>query len=286
MSLLDILTRLRTSKCPAVLTGILGLPPSVHMILDYVPHGVTKVKVAQPSTFVSVLRYIEWSFSADYLTLLDFERDPTLAPGPGCEDPPSSTMIKCVIWGGPLAPDNTQNGGEYRDEFHVVIAGSNGYITNRLLPIDGYNAPDYLGTTAIDAPLDCTGADTFLGSRIFSNGPFDPRICAAACDEESTYNVAHADILDNPRPCRFFNTYLPYKNGVVQGQYCALYTESWDISHATNTGQWRGSDHYTIDYSFAYSNATDIGVPKSDCPVATPDTTSIQAPYANTTSTN
>ena len=231
------------------------------------------------------LEPIEMSSLIGFLTLADFERDPTLEPGPGCSNPPSSTVIKCVFWGGPVVPDNTGNGGQYRDKFHVVIAGSNGFITNRLLPIDGYNAPDFLSTAAINAPRDCTGADTFLGSRVFNSGPFDPRLCSAACDSESEYNRANADTLDNPRPCQFFNTYLTYKNGVVQGQYCALYSESWDPSYATNMGQWRGSDYYTVDYSFAYSNSTDIGIPTGDCLVASPSTTSVQAPYSNTSST-
>lgn len=58
---------------------------------------------------------------------------------------------------------------------------------------------------------------------------------------------------------QFYNTYGLYKNGVYQGQYCSLYTQAWDLSYATNNGQWRGPDHYTIDMSYISSNATNSG---------------------------
>jgi hypothetical protein len=38
-----------------------------------------------------------------------------------------------------------------------------------------------------------------------------------------------------------------------------LYTQAWDTSKATNNGQWRGQDHYTIANSVIATNATDSG---------------------------
>ena len=39
----------------------------------------------------------------------------------------------------------------------------------------------------------------------------------------------------------------------------SLYTQAWDPSKATNSGQWRGRDHYTISNSVIATNATDSG---------------------------
>lgn len=38
-----------------------------------------------------------------------------------------------------------------------------------------------------------------------------------------------------------------------------MYTQAWDISKATNIGQWRGNDHYTISQSIIASNSTNSG---------------------------
>lgn len=34
------------------------------------------------------------------------------------------------------------------------------------------------------------------------------------------------------------------------------YNETWPATYATNVGQYRGKNKYTIGYSFAYSNST------------------------------
>lgn len=56
-----------------------------------------------------------------------FERTPTLNLGPGCTNPPSSTVIKCVFWGDAVTKQNTVNSGYTDSGFVVAIAGSNGY---------------------------------------------------------------------------------------------------------------------------------------------------------------
>ncbi|KAK1482404.1 hypothetical protein CTAM01_13564 [Colletotrichum tamarilloi] len=69
-----------------------------------------------------------------------------------------------------------------------------------------------------------------------------------------------------------------------EGQYCSLYSKSWDNSYAVNNGQWRGSDHYTISYSFSYTNATDAGKPRIPCAVASASSaivTSSLQPYCS-----
>ncbi|KAK8036389.1 hypothetical protein PG991_001526 [Apiospora marii] len=198
-----------------------------------------------------------------------FERDPTVEPADTCQDPASTTNIKCVFWGGPVSKDNTKNAGQWRNKFQVVMAGSNGYVSKSIAPQPGYNGPTYLGNAAINAPLDCSGADTYIQPKVFTGGPFDAGLCAAACSAQSAYNLAHPPSDGSkPKTCQFFNTYMLLKNGVPEGQYCSLYTMAWDNSYAKNTGQYRGSDRYTIAYSYTFVNGTDPGKPAIPCNVA------------------
>lgn len=57
-----------------------------------------------------------------------FERDPSVNPDDAsCSNPPSVTNIKCVWWGSAISPTNNVNSGQWRNQFEVAIAGSNGY---------------------------------------------------------------------------------------------------------------------------------------------------------------
>jgi hypothetical protein len=146
-----------------------------------------------------------------------------------------------------------------------VIAGSNGYIrsSSSTYSVSGYTGT-YVGNAAVNAPLDCNGHNTYITYKEFSDGqPFSAARCAAACETETQYNIQH---LDSRSICRFFNTYLLLKNGVPQGQICSLYNTTWPCTPAilSNTGQYSGSDHYTIANSETYSNINDPGEP--NCP--------------------
>ncbi|KAI1317674.1 hypothetical protein F5Y16DRAFT_419478 [Xylariaceae sp. FL0255] len=161
-----------------------------------------------------------------------FERDPSIVPGDGCPNPPSTTNIKCVFWGGPVTLSNAINYGQYRDEFEVVIAGSNGYVNNTIECPSGYQDTTLLGDVAINAPLDCLGVNTYIGTSVFLAGPFDATLCAAACTAQRTLTALNP----TKQACNFFNTYLLNKNGASVGQYCVMYSEAWDGSYATNPG--------------------------------------------------
>lgn len=99
-----------------------------------------------------------------------------------------------------------------------------------------------------------------LEYKLFTSGPFDPRLCSAACDAQPAYNRQYPPSDGSETSiCRFFNTYILLKNGVNQGQYCSLYTEAWNSSYGTNVGQWDSAgNHYTINYSFSYHNPTEV----------------------------
>ena len=195
-----------------------------------------------------------------------YERDPSVDPdNTNCPNPSSTVNIKCVFWGGPVSASNAVNYGQWRAQFQVAIAGSNGYVNNSITTPSGYNGPTYLGNAAINALSDCNGANTYMGYKLFQNQAFDVSLCAAACSAQTVYNLAHPPT-DGSKPmtCQFFNTYILLRNNQNVGQYCSLYNETWPASTATNVGQYRGSDKYTIAYSYAFSNATDAGVCKTN----------------------
>lgn len=112
-------------------------------------------------------------------------------PAASCPNPTPVTLIKCVYWGGPVDLDNAVNYGQYREQFHVVIAGSNGYTNNSIATPPGYDVPVYLGTSAIMAPPDPYGFDSYMGVAMFNSGPFDIQLCADACTLRSQYALAN-----------------------------------------------------------------------------------------------
>lgn len=201
---------------------------------------------------------------------LYFERDPSMEPAAGCPNPNSTVNIKCSFWGSPVALSNTNNAGQWRANFQVVITGSNGYVSTAIAsPPTGYSPAVYLGNVAINAPNDCNGDNTYINSTIIVARSFDPALCAAACDTLSSNNLANPPADGSPaKTCQFFNTYLLLKNGVSVGQYCAMYSEAWATKYATYTGTVNGTDKYTITESYSFTNASNPGKPRYACDVA------------------
>ncbi|KAF3004753.1 hypothetical protein E8E13_000515 [Curvularia kusanoi] len=188
------------------------------------------------------------------------ERDPSKTPGEGCTNPDAIANIKCSFWGGPVYTDTATNKGQWRRQFEVAIAGSNGYSSLKTQTADGYNQVE-LKNNAINAPLDCNKQGSYMGYQLFTQGAFDAKLCATACKEHNKYAIAHPPATGKPQLCRYFNTYILLKNSVSQGQYCSMYTQEWDASFATNNGQYRGTDKYTIQYSFGFTDNSDNGMP-------------------------
>ncbi|KAF2225585.1 hypothetical protein BDZ85DRAFT_174551, partial [Elsinoe ampelina] len=185
---------------------------------------------------------------------LYFERNPTVDPNsPSCPNPASTTNIKCVFWGGPVAPSNAVNTGQYRNQFRVVIAGSNGYVNRTITTPKGYTLPQFYGNVAINAPPACPGRPSrLLQSNAFVATTFDIALCATACSEQKAW----ARTQPNQRECNYFDTYLLYKNAKPLAQYCAMYDEMWTGAYAVNSGYMNGRDKFTIGFSYASWNAT------------------------------
>ncbi|KAF2170723.1 hypothetical protein M409DRAFT_63804 [Zasmidium cellare ATCC 36951] len=192
-----------------------------------------------------------------------FERSPSLDPSPSggaCEQPATTTLIKCVFWGGPVTAANAVNDGQWRNNYHVVIAGSNGYVNQTVDYCQGYNAPNFYGGRALAAPNDCNGQSSLVGTQYWNDGhPFDSRRCSAACDAQTNANPN--------APCRFFNTYVISRNGQSYGQYCAMYKQQIDDSYATlSQVQYNGAT-YSVSYSYSFANAQNNGLPCVASPI-------------------
>ncbi|KAH6872850.1 hypothetical protein BKA58DRAFT_401036 [Alternaria rosae] len=196
---------------------------------------------------------------------LFFERDPSVDPGAECNDPAPVTNIKCSIYGYPVAEASATNQGQYRGDFHVVITGSNGYskagkgVCKGAPTVEDFNAPSNL-PAAINAPLikkDNKDYDTYNGMRLFNSNPYDPSLCAAACESQTQFDKEHiVDANGEYKPCNFFTSYILTKNGVPLGTYCALYTQEWDSSYAVNTGYYYGEDEYSVICAASYTAST------------------------------
>ncbi|TKX24502.1 hypothetical protein C1H76_3109 [Elsinoe australis] len=179
------------------------------------------------------------------------ERDPTVNPAPACKNPASTTTIKCSLWGLQVSATTATNQGQWRYDFNVVITASNGY--NSLAaptPIDGYTGPTKLGGDT-QAPL-LNGKDTYMGYKYYS-GIYNPSQCTAACSAQNIYNQKHPRSDGTWDKCIFTNSYVLSKNNVPQGTYCSLYSNQWTKAVATNYGQYRGSDYYSVSQSYGWA---------------------------------
>lgn len=177
-----------------------------------------------------------------------YERNPTLAPAEACPKPSSLTNIKCTLWGSPITPESAKNKGQYRRDFQVVIAGSNGYTKNNPPEAQaGFTGPVALGG-AINAP------NSYIGQKYFA-GVYDAGLCAGACQANTAYNRRHPRADGTYDACNFYNVYLLSKNNQPEGTYCSLYTKAWEKRYSTNFGQYRGSDYYSVSSSYAYTLA-------------------------------
>lgn len=192
---------------------------------------------------------------------LYYERAPSVDPTVECPNPASETVLKCVYYGGPVSEASTTNDGQWRRDFQVVIAGSNGYVSNAIASPGGYQAGVPLGRRTINAPTkDCEGNPTYMGVKVFQDGPFSVEKCAAACSATSDWNRANPHVWSKetglPRLCQMFNTYILYNGSTATGQFCSMYDQTWSTAFATEEGQWRGNDYFNMDYSFMFSNTT------------------------------
>ena len=211
-----------------------------------------------------------------------FERDPAQAPNADlCPLPDAILNMKCSYWGTGLDETTLTNPGQWRAKFWVSIAGSNAYTSYKMDgPVDGWNGPQKLDTTAMNAPLyDCENRWSYLGYKLLQAGSVDPNLCRAACDAQTAYNAAHPTVTD-PYPCNAFGSYILNKSNATgtyqQGQMCTFYTAYWDAKYAKNTG---ASDP-SIGAKYTYTHSTFYGKKGVELTCPKPD-----GDYVSTTGT-
>lgn len=173
-----------------------------------------------------------------------FERNPSVSPGADCPNPDGVAYIKCVLWGGPVTLDNLVNTGYTNQQFQVVIAGSNGYVKEGIVPPPGYPTRQYFGSGSISA-------SSYVVGQSYQQATLDASACAQKCNEHTAWAAGQP----NERPCNFFNTYYQFINdeNTLDQLFCVMYDRVLDGSVATNNGQWRGSDWYYIASSYGFS---------------------------------
>lgn len=181
---------------------------------------------------------------------LYFERDPMYEPNTtaGCPNPPSTTNINCVLWHSRLEADAAINIGELREEFQVVITGSNLY--NKLHgPLDltglGFSGPR-LGVdndAAFEIPDEPTGAySTLLAQKPLYYSyydasatlkRYDPSVCAHLCMNITNAATPSFPFTNNAFPvCSMFVAYeLRYNDPLAM--VCELYSSVWSSRYQT-----------------------------------------------------
>jgi hypothetical protein len=149
------------------------------------------------------------------------------------------------------------------DKFQVVISGSNGYNKDGTPGAQvGFSGPVGLGG-AINAPNDpITNTNTYMGYKFFSFSQVQTysngvSACTAACTAQTAYNSRHPPAPPaKPSVCNQVVVYVLSDENQPQGIYCAMYTEQWALNYATNYGQYRGGDYWSVSQAYAYTNAT------------------------------
>jgi hypothetical protein len=196
-----------------------------------------------------------------------FQRTPVQSPSNDCPNPAPYASIRCSLWGTAITNATATNKGSGNYKFVVAIAGSNGYVSYKLQkppgPINGYTVQS-LNASIMNAPLrDCANSWTYLGYKLLQTGSVDPRLCAAICDAQTSYNVAHPVRGTNTPTCNAFGSYILTRTNLTAsklpaapvqlGQMCTLYTANWDAKFAIgNTAAW--DDAKRLKYTFSSSS--------------------------------
>ncbi|KAL9004454.1 MAG: hypothetical protein Q9188_002726 [Gyalolechia gomerana] len=206
------------------------------------------------------------------------ERDPSIAPNvDNCPNPASTTNYKCTIWGAPVSEGQANNKGQWRDSFHVVITGSNGY--NKTSPpdsIDGFTGPTGLGG-AINAPLD-NGKNTYLGYKYYpfsQTQGYTPASCATACNAQTAYNSRHPNADGSYATCDAVGLYegkfkiASYQNGhAYLTSHRACYVDNAEPRSNSVAIDLKEIERYELYAGFLKSSPKITLYPKSSKPSA------------------
>ncbi|KAG8628027.1 hypothetical protein KVT40_003900 [Elsinoe batatas] len=153
-----------------------------------------------------------------------FERNPLHKPNENtCPNPASRGSVACVPYGGMISAAEAVNFGQWRNDFMVLITGSNGYIKTPL--------PDTIQDFRTPKPL--VGAvNAYTSSNVISyqiTASYAPGDCAKLCKQTTAAKRAKAiaNKASSYTPCNYFNTFNLAKNAWnYRYTYCVLYSDS------------------------------------------------------------
>ncbi|KAF2680763.1 hypothetical protein K458DRAFT_310695 [Lentithecium fluviatile CBS 122367] len=187
------------------------------------------------------------------------ERDPAWNPDQcSCTNPASIAQYKCSIFGSSVEKSAATNIGQWRDDFQVVIVGSNGYekgIDASPPTVPGYGNPQDCGNKLHNQPKHC------LGQRSFP-GPFDASLCAAYATKQNAINLKaglFSKLLSllgfsNGRCVQFQAAELEM-DGAGWGTHCRLFTKKFNKGQANLDVSNGGSSKWGCGKSFTYDLA-------------------------------
>lgn len=184
---------------------------------------------------------------------LYFERDPIYEPNmtAGCPNPPSTTNINCVLWHSHLYADEAINFGQTREDFQVIITGSNIYNKiHGLLDLSelGFSGPrvDVDNDAAFLVPDEPTGEyGTLLGqSPLYYSyydasatlEKYDPTVCAHLCSNITNAATPSFPFTNGAYPvCSMFVTY-ELRYNIPLAMVCELYSSVWSSHYQSLRG--------------------------------------------------
>jgi hypothetical protein len=187
------------------------------------------------------------------------ERDPAWNPDQcSCTDPASIAQYKCSIFGSNVEKEAATNFGQHRDDFEVVIVGSNGYEKGQdapPAPIPGYNNPQNCGTKLHDQPGYCLGEHSFPG-------PFDASLCAAYAAKQNSVNVKAGFFSSwmslfgfSNGKCLQFQAAELEVDGAAWGTHCRLFTKKFEKTQAKLDISYGGSSKWSCGRSWTFDLA-------------------------------
>ncbi|KAI5359075.1 hypothetical protein Slin15195_G067060 [Septoria linicola] len=187
-----------------------------------------------------------------------FERAPSLNPSvdatnqtANCPNPASTTYIRCALHGSVIDAKGATNSGQFREQFQVVIAGSNAY-SKPGAPID---VPDYKPPQKCpDGGVGDKGKDWWIGDKFFP-GAFNPDFCRIFAKVQTIKNIADAKAKGkkNYSPCNSFNAFEVFDSGKMVGTYCKLFTETLPIAWADHKSENKLGKLWELKNSWFYS---------------------------------
>jgi len=181
------------------------------------------------------------------------ERDPAWNPDQcSCQNPSSVANYKCSIFGSSIGKEAAVNTGEKRNDFEVVIVGSNGYQKKQKPnPPNGWHNPQDCKSKLHDQPRYCLGQKSFPG-------PFDASICAAYAAKQNLVNQK-AGLISmilgffgySPARCVQFQAAEVLHEGAAWGTHCRLFTKNFQAAQASldisSNAQWSCKKSFTFD---------------------------------------